>query len=139
MPEIASDDFSSFPPPVFCSPLEPSQAACACMGFSFTFFKSVERLAFEPSFPAHAQEHGASLLKHISHLAQIVGKYQLTPSAEITTGGSYTASLSIRSGYGAGTHDRVFRFLPRFGTAAAAKHYAIEQGKSYVQQPALPA
>lgn len=108
-------------------------------GFLLRFFKSVERLAFEPPFLAHAQEHGASLLKHISHLAQIVGKYQLTPSAEITTSGSYTASLSIRSGCGTGTHDRVFRFLPRFGTAAAAKHYAIEQGKSYVQQPALPA
>jgi hypothetical protein len=90
-------------------------------------------------FFAHAQEHGASLLKHISHLAQIVGKYQLTPSAHVTTSGSFIASLSIRSGHGAGTHDRVFRFLPFFGSAAAAKHYAIEQGKSFVTQSALPA
>jgi len=79
------------------------------------------------------------LLKHISHLAQIVGKYQLTPSAQITTSGSFTASLSIRSGQGSSTHDRVFRFLPCFGTAAAAKNYAIAQGKSFVSQPALPA
>ncbi|MGE8396654.1 MAG: hypothetical protein ACN6NT_03510 [Comamonas sp.] len=78
-------------------------------------------------------------MKHISHLAQIVGKYQLTPSAQITTSGSFTASLSIRSGQGSGTHDRVFRFSPFFGSAAAAKHYAIEQGKSFVLQPALPA
>ena len=55
----------------------------------------------------------------------------------MTTSGAYTATLSIRSGQGSCSHDRVFRFIPLFRTSAAALRYAIEQGKSYLQSPAL--
>lgn len=79
------------------------------------------------------------MLKHLSHLMQTVGKYQLTPSAQMNSSGSFTASLSIRSGQGCHSHDRIFRFLPSFGTAKAATHYALAQGKLFVLQPQLPA
>lgn len=57
----------------------------------------------------------------------------------MTPSGHYAATLSIRSGRGTGTHDRVFRFLPEFGSSQAATDYALEQGKGYLQLPGLPA
>jgi len=78
-------------------------------------------------------------LNHALSHSQVIGRYALTPTAEMTTSGAYTATLSIRSGQGSCSHDRVFRFIPLFRTSAAALRYAIEQGKSYLQSPALPA
>ncbi|HEX5312370.1 hypothetical protein [Aquabacterium sp.] len=76
---------------------------------------------------------------HSSHQAQTVGRFVLSPITRQTESGQYLASLSIRSGRGSGTHDRVYRFIPQFSTPQAAAHYALEVGLSYVQQPALPA
>jgi len=66
-----------------------------------------------------------------------VGKYLVSPFTKITEGGDYQASLSIRSGRGIGTHDRVFRFLPRFPTSQAALNYAAHQGRRLLSQPLL--
>ncbi|WP_284335456.1 hypothetical protein [Comamonas sp. NoAH] len=71
--------------------------------------------------------------------SQVIGRYALTHTAELTPSGTYAATLSIRSGKGSSSHDRVFRFIPLFLTSAAAICYAIEQGKSYLQLPVLPA
>ena len=76
---------------------------------------------------------------HTPSLPQVIGRYALTPAAEMTASGSYTATLSIRSGKGSCSHDRVFRFIPQFRSPAAAIRYAIEQGKSYLHLPGLPA
>lgn len=70
--------------------------------------------------------------------SQVIGRYALTPTAELNSSGSYTAKLSIRSGKGSCSHDRVFRFIPLFRSPAAAIRYAIEQGKSYLHLPGLP-
>jgi hypothetical protein len=83
--------------------------------------------------------HRVALLNTHTDLSQVVGKYQLTPTAARSASGSFTASLSIRSGRGQSTHDRVFRFIPDFHTAAAATCYAIEQGRSLLLERALPA
>ena len=64
-----------------------------------------------------------------------VGKYLVSPLTRLTDVGDYAASVSIRSGQGSGTHDRVFRFTPRFATREGARRYAIEQGTSWLQQP----
>ncbi|MEW6706201.1 MAG: hypothetical protein AB1430_15255 [Pseudomonadota bacterium] len=64
-----------------------------------------------------------------------VGKYLVSPLTHLTDGGHYAASVSIRSGRGTATHDRVFRFTPRFGTRDGARRYAIEQGMLWVNQP----
>jgi hypothetical protein len=68
-----------------------------------------------------------------------VGRFVLSPVARQTDCGQYAASLSIRSGQGSGTHDRVFRFIPLFSTPQAAAQYALAQGMGYLRQPALPA
>lgn len=64
-----------------------------------------------------------------------VGKYLVSPLTRRTDAGDYAASVSIRSGHGSGTHDRVFRFLPLFTTRERARLYAIEQGMHWLQQP----
>lgn len=68
-----------------------------------------------------------------------VGRYVLSPVTRRTECGRYAASLSIRSGTGSATHDRVFRFRPLFRSARAATRYALAQGREYIALPALPA
>ena len=48
-----------------------------------------------------------------------VGKYLVSPLIKDLDDGRYAASVSIRSGRGSGTHDRVIRLTPRFVSHAA--------------------
>lgn len=63
-----------------------------------------------------------------------VGKYLVSPLTTLTAAGAYAPSVSIRSGHGRGTHDRVFRFVARFPTREAARRYAAEQGLLWLAQ-----
>jgi hypothetical protein len=73
-----------------------------------------------------------------SHLIQTVGRFVLSPITRQTANGRFSAALSIRSGQGSATHDRVYRFVPLFDSAQAAAHYAMDQGQSCLRQAALP-
>lgn len=64
-----------------------------------------------------------------------VGKYLVSPLTHLTDAGRHTASVSIRSGRGSSTCDRVFRFAACFATREGARRYAIEQGIRWLQQP----
>lgn len=68
-----------------------------------------------------------------------VGKYLVSPLTRTTESGQYTASVSIRSGSGRGTSDRVYRFVPEFATREGALQYAIDEGHSWLQQRHSPA
>jgi len=63
----------------------------------------------------------------------------LSPITRQNADGQFVASLSIRSGQGSGTHDRVYRFVPLFDSPQAAALYAIDQGQAFIRQPNLPA
>ncbi len=65
-----------------------------------------------------------------------VGKYLVSPLVKRLEDGLFAASVSIRSGRGSGTHDRVMRFTPRFADRAQAVRYATEQGLGWVRQRA---
>ncbi|WP_347876447.1 hypothetical protein [Variovorax atrisoli] len=60
--------------------------------------------------------------------AHEVGRYIVTPMTKLTESGQYAASVSVRRGM----HDRVFRLIPRFESAARAAHYALAQGRHFV-------
>jgi hypothetical protein len=64
-----------------------------------------------------------------------VGKYLVSPLARQTGADRYTASVSIRSGHGRSTHDRVLRLLPVFNDAPGALRYATEQGLAWLRDP----
>lgn len=67
-----------------------------------------------------------------------VGKYLISPLTQLTDTGSYAPSVSIRSGGGRATHDRIFRFVARFDTREAACRYATTQGLLWLEQSARP-
>ncbi|MCX7660776.1 MULTISPECIES: hypothetical protein [Caldimonas] len=66
-----------------------------------------------------------------------VGKYLVSPLSRRNDAGGYAASVSIRSGRGAGTHDRVFRFATSFETCEGALRHAAEQGRLWAQRALL--
>ena len=65
-----------------------------------------------------------------------VGKYLVSPAAKRHSEGQFAASVSIRSGRGSATHDRVMRFNGLFESAAAAIHYATEHALGWIQERA---
>ena len=67
-----------------------------------------------------------------------VGKYIVSPTARAQGEGRFAASVSIRSGHGSGTHDRVLRFSRIFDSAAAAVHYATEHALAWIRESASP-
>ncbi len=68
----------------------------------------------------------------------IVGKYLISPLTRMLDDGQYAASVSIRSGTGSGTHDRVMRLVPLFSDHATAAHYATSEGMRWVQHRHTP-
>ncbi|MFZ9297720.1 MAG: hypothetical protein ACO24Y_05260 [Hylemonella sp.] len=68
-----------------------------------------------------------------------VGKYLVSPLSRLSESGNHLASVSIRSGRGSGTHDRVFRFVPQFDTQEGALQYALAEAHNWVQQGRIPA
>ncbi|MDH5204471.1 MAG: hypothetical protein OEY75_10520 [Hylemonella sp.] len=62
------------------------------------------------------------------------GKYLVSPLSRLSESGQYLASVSIRSGSGRGTHDRVYRFEPEFSTREGALQYAVAEGHNWLLQ-----
>ncbi|MES2415511.1 MAG: hypothetical protein V4614_17055 [Pseudomonadota bacterium] len=67
-----------------------------------------------------------------------VGKYLVSPLAKPQEAGGYAASVSIRSGTGSATHDRVLRFTGLFDSAASALQYATENALAWIQERSSP-
>ncbi len=67
-----------------------------------------------------------------------VGKYLVSPLAKPQGAGLYAASVSIRSGKGSATHDRVMRFTDVFESAAAAVHYATQHALGWIAERSAP-
>ena len=68
-----------------------------------------------------------------------VGKYLVSPLAKSQGEGRYTASVSIRSGKGSTTYDRVMRFSTLFDSAALALQYATEHALGWIKERSVPA
>ena len=77
-------------------------------------------------------------LMTIDHNNISVGKYLVSPLAKPQGQGLYAASVSIRSGRGSATHDRVLRFSGLFDSAAAAVHYATEHALGWIHERSSP-
>ena len=76
---------------------------------------------------------------NIDHTKIAVGKYLVSPLAKQQGEGRFAASVSIRSGRGSASHDRVMRFSGLFDSAAAALHYATEHALCWIQERTSPA
>jgi len=67
-----------------------------------------------------------------------MGKYRIAACARELEDGAFASQVSIASGRGSASTDRVMRFTPQFSTRAAASGYAIEQGIQWVRDLARP-
>jgi hypothetical protein len=63
-----------------------------------------------------------------------VGKYRVSPLIRPLDDGGYTAGVSIRSGRGSATTDRVMRFSGRFATEPDARRHAHVQAMAWLAQ-----
>lgn len=61
-----------------------------------------------------------------------VGRYLISPLTRPLEGGRFAAAVSIRSGAGSMTHDRVLRFVPLFDTHDQATRFAADQACAWL-------
>ena len=73
-----------------------------------------------------------------SHSNITVGKYLVSPLTRQLDDGRFAASVSIRSGAGSHTHDRVLRLAPVFADHSAAAHYATSEGLQWIRHRHAP-
>jgi hypothetical protein len=90
----------------------------------------VSDCAGSPAGPRHRE--------FVIHSSLQVGKYLVSPLTRSTHCGRYAASVSIRSGRGSATHDRVLRFHPVFDSRDAAERYATAQGLAWIGEAGSP-
>ena len=67
-----------------------------------------------------------------------IGKFRISPFCNPLADGQFRASVSIRSGHGSATHDRVLRLLPHFNTELAATQFALREGLAWLAGRGLP-
>lgn len=70
--------------------------------------------------------------KNTIHPPIQVGKYLVTPLTQRTHDGRFRAAVSIRSGRGSASHDRVMRFTPSFDSDLDASQYARVEGLAWL-------
>ncbi|HEX9718992.1 MAG TPA: hypothetical protein VGA59_04615 [Ramlibacter sp.] len=61
-----------------------------------------------------------------------VGRFLISPLTKLLENGWYASSVSIRSGSGSATHDRVLRLTRLFRTKLAAVRYATAEGLQWI-------
>lgn len=66
-----------------------------------------------------------------------VGKYLVSPLTRQLPCRRYSAAVSIRSGRGSGTHDRVFRLIPLFDSSEDAARFALSEGLTWLREQPL--
>jgi hypothetical protein len=62
-----------------------------------------------------------------------VGRFTVSPMTLPADNGAFMASVSIRSGRGMASVDRVMRFTPHFSSPKAALRYAMAEGLAWAR------
>ena len=63
------------------------------------------------------------------------GKYLISPLTRMLENGWIACSVSIRSGHGRGTTDRVLRLTRLFRDQVAAADFAVAEGLQWISSP----
>jgi hypothetical protein len=88
----------------------------------------------EPARLAKESRHRRTVI----HTPLQVGKYLVSPLTRLDDRGRHAASVSIRTGRGSATHDRVLRFFPAFDSSDQAARYALAQGLAWLGAAPAP-
>jgi hypothetical protein len=73
-------------------------------------------------------------LFYCSHQPINMGKFRIQPCSRALPNGAFGAQVSVASGRGSASTDRVMRFVPEFATPAAASQYALDEGMLWVER-----
>jgi hypothetical protein len=73
-------------------------------------------------------------IHHCLHQSILMGKYRIQPCSRALPNGAFSAQVSVASGRGSASTDRVMRFVPEFATPAAASQYALDEGVLWVER-----
>jgi hypothetical protein len=73
-------------------------------------------------------------LHYCSHQPISMGKFRIQPCSRALPNGAFGAQVSVASGHGSASTDRVMRFVPEFATPAAASQYALDEGMLWVER-----
>jgi hypothetical protein len=73
-------------------------------------------------------------IHHCFHKPLAMGKYRIEPCSRALPNGTFGAQVSVASGHGSASTDRVMRFVPEFATSAAASQYALDEGVLWVER-----
>lgn len=65
-----------------------------------------------------------------------IGRYRVSPLTRDTGDTNYQAAVSIRSGTGRASCDRVFTFTPIFNSRQSARRYAAREGAQWALRAA---
>ncbi|WP_067060759.1 hypothetical protein [Roseateles chitosanitabidus] len=60
-----------------------------------------------------------------------VGRFRVSPMTSTDRDGRFASSVSIQSGRGSATTDRIFRFKETFATCDGAQRYALDEGMAW--------
>lgn len=63
-----------------------------------------------------------------------MGKFRIQPCARVLPSGAFGAQVSVASGRGSASTDRVMRFVPEFASPDAAHQYALNEGLLWVER-----
>ena len=102
-------------------------AGSMCAGLPMQAFRTVSRAQW-----LRPQDRQDTMIHKDSFT---VGRYLISPLTKLLENGWYAASVSIRSGTGSGTHDRVLRLTRLCQTRLAAVCYANAEGLRWIRQP----
>jgi hypothetical protein len=73
-------------------------------------------------------------IHYCSHQPISMGKFRIQPCSRALPNGAFGAQVSVASGRGSASTDRVMRFLPEFATPDAASQYALDEGMLWVER-----
>ena len=93
--------------------------------------------ASTPSDPARRARWRARTFfrrKHLIKSSIEIGRYLVSPWAKRLPDSRFAASVSIRSGTGSSTHDRVLRLAPRFDHHDDAIRHALDEGLAWLAE-----
>ena len=76
--------------------------------------------------------HKSGIAAAAAPAAITAGKYLISPITTLLDNGWYACSVSIRSGSGSGTTDRIVRLTRLFQNALRAAEYAIAEGHQWI-------
>ena len=82
------------------------------------------------------------IMNNYNNSAVTIGKYLVTPLTRVLDNGWFACSVSVRSGSGSATTDRVLRLTRLFQSKTSAAQYALAEGMRWLdarQQPQLMA